>query len=249
MTASGQHLLAVHRDSCEAYRIDLAVRCAMQQPSPEDELDDISKRRLYDKVMIAASQTDLSVAQRTRTRSLVFAISAAAAATAIIIVGTFAARRSPSGDMISKSADDSAGAVSTPPKWDPVGTTRPRFVRPNWNNAEQHIETGDNSGALTFPTGISVLVAPYSDLKIAQLDSDGIELALYRGEVLASVDPTRRGPPFSISTQTGRAVVTGTIFSVSTSTAGDDIAVLRGRVSAVDRMGGPPPSLPGNGCH
>jgi hypothetical protein len=108
--------------------------------------------------------------------------------------------------------------------------------------AGDEIAAANGRAVLALPTGITLMMEHGTALRVERLDSQAVELALDRGQILASVSPGRQGPRLGVATAAGRVVVTGTVFEVAAAAGDVAVRVLRGVVH-LERDGLAPRSL------
>ncbi len=109
--------------------------------------------------------------------------------------------------------------------------------RPSAPEGMQKIAAKGEDRRLLLPTGIRLLLMRDTQIVAGPDLETPFSVTLYKGTVVASVDPARQGPPFKVFTSLGQAEVKGTVFSVTADGVADRVEVLRGRV-AVTRADG-----------
>ncbi len=215
--------------------IDFAIKEIVEKDLP-DETDDLTRRRLFDYAIAAAVQPEEG--RRVISRPWAFfsgGLTAAVAAAAALFI--WYGREAPSRNAVEPNRPSSA-AVELEEAGEPDNPLSNKLSKaPITLAADGSVEAGTDRMAVKLPTGIDLLLEPECKIFMKRMDSKGIEVDLRRGRVLASVDPYRKGPPFSISTARGIARIKGTILVVEAFPGMSRVTVLRGKVETLASNG------------
>ncbi|MDD5307681.1 MAG: FecR domain-containing protein [Deltaproteobacteria bacterium] len=212
-----------------------------------EPLDDLARRRLLDGVLARAASATSGGAEdrrRARIRGAGLAVALAASLAAIVATAIVTGRTPPSPPTSPPKAAlaSRAVAVKAPSarvllsSGSPTREGAPLSLGDRLA-AGDTLTAADGRLALGIDPGICLLAEPGSRLRLGRLDTGAVEVLLEDGEVLASVDPGRRGPRFSVATPAGRVTVRGTVFAVSRDASGDRVEVFRGEVAVDDGAG------------
>ena len=92
------------------------------------------------------------------------------------------------------------------------------------------IRVEEGTAMLRLPTGIEWHMKKQAGGKIAPITATRLKVHLQSGENWFRVDPSRKGPAFSVETPLGEIHVTGTIFVVNVSSGDVAVTLLKGGV-------------------
>lgn len=255
-----------HLRSCWRCRADSVAISAFESETTQSDADELAKRRLFDTVLSRAHRRPLdendgvrAIFAENRRRYWMAAGAFAAAALLLLVLAvgsssgpdtrpavtskvaaTVRERLENPTDEISKGTEKRPSASGDRPSLDRLTSDAP-FVG-------TRLDTRSTRRRIKLPTAIDLLVEPDSELTVKRMDSSAIEVALSRGGVLASVDPKRKGPFFTVSTPHGTVTVTGTVFWINASRNDVEVQVLRGSVRITRADGSTEQLSSGNAC-
>ena len=231
--------LKSHVASCHSCLADSAVIRGMLSLKESDRFDDLTVRRTADAVLRRKSDTEREEDEVTLLIGrcqFAIPVAAAAAAAAVLVLGLYlifspsSANPPPqTGVNASAKAEDRPIRTESPNRGHRA--SKPKAVPMPASKPLPSIKTVAWARPVMLPAGIRMLVQPASEVSIRRSDQSAITVMLDHGELLASVDPNREGPPFSVETRRGQVTVKGTVFTVTTDGIDDRVAVLRGRVT------------------
>ncbi len=239
-----------HMASCDKCRTERTILDAIQGQDGSgalEPLDELSRHRLVDELQgrvnqqAAAASLESQGSGRSRGyRAVAGAVLGLAVAACIAMAFAWWPKASPlQKQIIEKQAPPSleelethghillvAGEVTSKEHTAQVGSSF---------GPGDSLTTAHGRAVADLPTGIMLLLSPYTRIESVRHDDKGIGVRLVKGRVLASVDPGRKGQTFSVITREGRIEVKGTIFSVTANEKSVTASVLRGEVDLVEQ--------------
>ncbi len=106
-----------------------------------------------------------------------------------------------------------------------------RLVKEPTLSNEDRIEVSNGAAVLVLKGGVTLYMEDGSRLQLFQSGTGPAEVYLEQGRIVAAVTPSpNHNTAFSVRTDAGRAVVTGTFFSVAADLGQADLKVLEGSV-------------------
>ncbi len=236
--------VATHLESCrpchaEASALEQIRLDESSRPAPE--LDDLSRRRWIDNMLSRADSEKWDNAQRpsferesegSRRRVVAYWAAVAAAAMLIVFGALFvvgvseedpAGQGGPSNSAVAIAGEILlfSGEVRSDSSVVSIGNTL---------IAGESLQVGHGQAVIGLSDGVTVFLDEKTDIKIKQLDSNKIAVAVSSGRIIAQVDPEYDGPDFEVATAAGSVHVTGTAFSVAVDQGDVGVQVFRGSV-------------------
>jgi ferric-dicitrate binding protein FerR (iron transport regulator) len=245
LTASEQSAVERHLERCLDCRreAEAVAQVAFDgTPGPAPALDDLAHRRWVDQVIeradAATGSGERALAENQGQGARIYRIGfwAAAAAVAVVAVGAVLWLTFGQGEPVTEQAPTVAQPSPTALEGElllAAGDVRidgAPIASVVGVATDTEMTIGKGRAVIDLGTGITLLAAAQSTLRVAALDTQSIEVQLERGRVLAEVDPARQGPPFAVATAGGRVVVTGTAFAVDAAEDQVEVRVFRGSV-------------------
>ncbi|MBW2277629.1 MAG: FecR domain-containing protein, partial [Deltaproteobacteria bacterium] len=245
LTSSERALVDEHLAQCRECRLETEATAAVEfdgTPGPAPKLDELGHRRWVDEVLSRAEsappKSDAQSDERETRGATIYRIGFFAAAAAVVALITGGVIWLSLGDTPTSEpvAPVAAETEVTPLEGQLLlaagdvrlgGTPVAGMVRVE---AGRTASVGQGRAVIDLGTGITLLAESDTEIEVAALDSNAIEVRLERGRVVAEVDPARSGPPFAIATRDGRILVTGTAFSVEVGNDQVEVQVFRGSV-------------------
>ncbi|MCP4593534.1 MAG: PEGA domain-containing protein, partial [bacterium] len=211
---------------------------------PAEPLDDLSKRRWIDDVL---SRADASVggAQFTRRRSGRIAPRRrvsfywAAAVVAVITAAVLMYSQTSEPGLSDQQTETAVARVAVEGKLLlSSGEVRSDSAILSFGSAlgvGERLAVGQGQAVVDLSTGVTLFLDAETEVSIDRLSTKAMEVELSRGRLVAQVDPERVGPRFEITTRSGRILVTGTAFSVTTEKQQVEVEVFRGSVQLKEK--------------
>jgi len=260
--------LLEHLRACSRCRLDASLSDLMTFGSAADSpalpLDDLTRRRWIDDLVREARDAsgrqegdagegvglhgagplragDAEGRRRRGARGAWWAGGAVAAALVVGVAWLLGARlwpaRAPEGDRRASVAPASRFLLASGRVL--VDGAPTRAGAPLGERSMVQVEAGQ--AVLALPAGAKVWLKPGTQLQVDRLASRDVALFLRRGEILASVTPSKRPRLFRVKTSQGWVVVHGTVFAVQASATSVLVHVLRGEVQVSGRGGATQP--------
>jgi hypothetical protein len=246
--AAGKHpdgdeqvLVRRHVTQCESCRAEAEAVDILRSDTralAAPPLDDLTMRRWIDGALERAEGQDKTgtIRRSPATRARIW-IPAAAAAVLVISLAVLTATRVREARPVE---GELAEQVEPPAAADPgarvllvAGAAR---IGEEEASLSSTIASGDwlevdgGGMAVELAGGIDAMLDSGTRARISRATDGGVDLHLSRGRVVARIDPERHGAPFTISTDRGRVLVTGTVLSVRAEARSVEVAVYRGSV-------------------
>ncbi|MCP4678433.1 MAG: PEGA domain-containing protein [Deltaproteobacteria bacterium] len=239
-----QHIASC--DECRAEKTILDIIGGQDGTGALDPLDELSRHRLVDELQgrvnqqAAAASLESRGSSRARRYRVAGVVLGLAAAACIALAFTWWSK-APSGpeQIIEKPAPPSfptrtVGGRILLVAGEVVSKERPAALGASFGPGDK-LTTAHGRAVAGLPTGITLSLGPDTRIESVRHDDETIEVRLEKGRILASVDPGRKGPIFTVVTREGRIEVKGTIFSVIADEKSVTASVLRGEVDLVEQ--------------
>jgi len=240
LTSKERALVDEHLAHCRECRLEAEAAAMVEldgTPGPAPELDELSHRRWVDDVLARAESAPQADAAGESKGATVYRIGffAAAAAVVALITGGVIWIAVGDGQTSGEQADPIVAEAEPSPlegqllltagkvRLDGAPATGAFRVQ-----AGTRAVVGQGRTVIDLGTGITLLAEPHTEIEVASLDTEAIEVRLERGRVVAEVDPARSGPRFAVDTRDGKVLVTGTAFSVEAGAEQVEVRVFRG---------------------
>ncbi len=235
VSAAERRQLARHLQDCEICRRErMLLSLTAQDPNNRDlpALDDLTRRRLDEAVLLAASFKKSQAADRSTRRRAPFLIATAAAAAAAAVTLVLLVHS----DDVATAKTDMAHAKPVqagPTKSTSFEESAQEEKAPVRETFMRRIVTGTEKTRIALAKDVNLLVGVQTTMTVRSFDDGSYVVELSAGEVLASLTPKPGGHRFAVETRLGRVEVKGTVFAVTSTKAYVEVSVLRGRVVVI----------------
>ncbi|MCP4604661.1 MAG: PEGA domain-containing protein [Proteobacteria bacterium] len=227
--------------------IEMLLRKVDDDPHVES-VDDLTRRRAVDAVLDKVdepvnTESDLlwNIERENRFWSKyrrLAGVSAITAAAAMVVIGLASvfvlAPNGPELETESTSPNPAKSSARVLLASSNCGTPTDRLITGREVEEKESISVEDGQVVLGLAARAKIKLESDTRVRFDKLRSSKFDIFLEKGELFASVEPGDGQPDFIVSTPYGRAVMTGTIFSVRVSNEQVDVMVYRGSVRVED---------------
>jgi len=253
-----KNYLKHHLQNCNYCRADIAAIELISSEDTSNIKDDLFERKLFNEVIAIAEQKDfekqIAIDEKSnliRRKKISKVLPMVAAVAAVLLISFVFYKLDFNDDNFQANNDNNAqtnklvlNSIAKPTK---VETKKDKLSISKTNiktsssiteqNSKSIIATGNQRTVIYLTPDITVIAESKSEISMGQVNDQLMEIVLSKGELIASVNPKRKGPKFVVSTVFGSVEVKGTVFRVRVLDRYTEVNVLRGSVKVTSKTG------------